>query len=135
MLICIFRVGGIAFNVDAIPKDVALLPYRIERLGVGRAKTNALHYEIADKEPITSSELVTALRTFLTENRKDILAIRQMSGIEGLVLDVGMSVEPEKVMRSLHFDQSLLKIIAEFGISLELSVYGGGGAPNTDISN
>jgi hypothetical protein len=83
-LICIFRVGGIGLDTDAILKGVALRPYRIERLGVGRAKTNALHYEISDSEPMTSSELVAAIEEFLARNRNDILLIRQTSGIDGL---------------------------------------------------
>jgi hypothetical protein len=128
-LICIFRVGGVGFDTDAIPKGVILHPYRIEKLGVGRAKTNALHYEISDSEPVTSFELVAAIEEFLARNRNDIFLIRQMSGIDGLVLDVGLFIDAQEPMRTLHFSQPLLKTIADLGLSLEFSAYGSAESP------
>ena len=123
-LICIFRVGGIGLDTEAVLKGTKLRPYRVEKLNVGRAKTNALHYEISDSEPVTSSQLASAIEDFLSNNRDDILFMGRMSGVDGFVLDVGLFMDTSRPMRTLHFSQSLLKVIADLGVSLEFSAYG-----------
>jgi hypothetical protein len=123
-LICIFRVGGSGLDVDAVLNSATLRPYRIERIGVGRAKTNALHYEISDREPGTSAELITAIEMFLNRNRNDISLIREMSGNDGLVLDVGLFFDAQEPIRTLNFPLRLLEVIADLGLSLEFSAYG-----------
>lgn len=86
--ICVFRVGGLELDIDAILGGTAIQPFRIDRAGVGRAKINALHFDVSSVEPITSSALASAIEAFLAQNRLDILFIRQMNGIEHFSLDV-----------------------------------------------
>jgi hypothetical protein len=66
---------------------------------------------------------------FLNRNRRDILLIRKMSGIDVFVLDVGLFVDAQRPMRTLCFGQQLLETIADLGLSLEFSAYGSIEAP------
>ena len=122
-LTCIFRVAGDDLDIEAIISGAKIQPFRIGRISIGKAKTNALHYEISAAAPATSSELAAAILEFLKKNKQDIFLIRQSHGAEQLVLDVALIIDEGIAMRTLALNQPLLEVVTAAGISCEISAY------------
>jgi hypothetical protein len=117
------RVGGDQFDVSAALANLALQPYRIDKAGTGRAKDNALHYDVSSDEAFTSGALSTAIERFITDNKKDLISLRQMRGLDYCDLDVALMIYEEMPMRSLRLSEPALKAIAEVGMSFTVSTY------------
>ena len=120
---CVLRVGGNKFDVDAVLANLALQPYRIDRAGIGRAKDNAIHFDVSSAEAFTSEALSAMIERFIAENKKDLVALRQMRNLEYYDLDVALMIYEEMPMRSLSLSEAALKAIAEVGMSFTVSAY------------
>jgi hypothetical protein len=122
---CVFLIAGAALDLDKVLIETSLMPYRTDRIGVGKARTNALYYHISDAEPVTSAELEAAIRVFLKQNGSDILAMRRMDGVDHLTFDIGLVIDEGFMMRTLTMNPDFLALLAETGVTFEISAYRG----------
>lgn len=119
----ILRVGGAEFDIEAALANLTLQPYRIDRAAIGRTKDNAIHFDVSSDEAFTSEALSAAIERFIADNKKDLVALRQMRNLEYYDLDVALIIYEEMPMRSLRLSKAALKAMAEVGMSFTVSAY------------
>lgn len=111
-------------DIDAITAGTTMKPYRTERTGIGRAKSNGLWYQVSDKDLATSEDLSSAIEIFIAKNEHDLSLLRKANGVEYIDFDVALWIDEGMIMRSLSLDPPALTAIAAAGISFTVSSYG-----------
>lgn len=121
---CVLRVGGIDLDIDAITAGTTMKPYRTERTGIGRAKSNGLWYNVSDNDLVTSEDLSSAIQIFIAKNGRDLSILREAKGVEYIDFDVALWIDEGMIMRSLSLDPPVLAAMAAAGIYYTVSSYG-----------
>ena len=84
---------------------------------------SAANFEISNADFSDFNEQVSDTLLFLRENRESLVSIRSFPGVEGVVLDFAVEIDPERFPCSFNFPDELLVSAGSLGISLELSIY------------
>jgi hypothetical protein len=121
----VLRLGGDEVDVENLSKLTTLVPYRIDRRGVGRSKTNCLFYGVNDTESQSELEAFLSLKKFLRENRTFLDAVRKIDGVTTRDVDIGVIVPSNIAAKTLILDADLLKSLGEAGLSVAVSIYKG----------
>lgn len=110
----IFRVHGKSIDVKKAVNSV-IQPYRIDG-------DRCLHYLVAENAG-NAEELADAIRDFLTRNASDIKQLSELDGVAGSILDIGHSIADDKAAQFLRLPSTLLSVVAELGVDVEISFY------------
>jgi len=121
-MLCVLRIAGDDLDIDAMLPNAKLSPFRIDRKGEGKARTNALNYDVAaDTE--SADKLFSDIRAFLLANRQEIAALGRRPGVQHFILDIAVSVAEEMASRSLVLSKDMMSAAVELGLSFEISIY------------
>jgi hypothetical protein len=119
----ILRVHGKKMDISGVLSLIPLRPYRIDQDGIGRAKTNCLHYDVVPSEDIDFARLLVKAATFLEDNEEPLLRIKERSDVEGVVLDIGVTIAIDVFSSTYNLAPLFLARLAQLGLSVEISVY------------
>lgn len=128
-MICTMRIGGHAFDQQAVRKLELLEPYRVDVKGVGEAKFNCLYYDVASGDAGDKSAFVAAIELWLIENRKFLEALQKLENVEFRNLDIGLMLKDAAYSVSVDFEPQLIQLISDLGLSVSVSTYRTGPEP------
>lgn len=125
---CVLRVGGKTFPVDDFLAGTALKPCKVWHVGELRLPKTKPPYTDSGFNLVTSDAndlplLVTDTIAFLTTHRQEMLHLVKTPGLEYLILDFGIA-RHDVLAQYDRFPVELIRLAAEFGMSIELSHYG-----------
>ncbi|MGF1626887.1 MAG: hypothetical protein ACFCVH_18560 [Alphaproteobacteria bacterium] len=121
----VLRLGGDEVDIDNLSRLTTLVPYRIERLGVGKSKTNCLFYNIDTTRSVKESEGFTILKNFLHENRIWLDSVEKVDGVTFREVDIGLIISSNMAAKTVTMDPDLLRYFGDLGLSLTVSIYKG----------
>jgi hypothetical protein len=119
----ILRVHGKKLKLSTILPLIPIDPYRIDKVGVGRAKTNCLHYDTGSPEEGDFISTIEAVMLFLHDNEARLNEIKKRPDVDGVVIDIGVVISDDMFASTYHLGSMLLALLVRLGISIEISVY------------
>ena len=129
---CILRISGENFDVDAFILKSQIVPYKTFYKGSPRLKTkpdgeknkySGCAIEVSKAEFNDYEQQVTDAIIYLTDNKDKFQYISSTTEIQHSVLDFGIGYDINKFTQTHHVPVELLRIVADLGISIELSIY------------
>jgi hypothetical protein len=119
----VVRVYGKKLDVSELLAKASPQPYRVDRVGSGRSKTNCLHYEVSRVRGSGFDELLRGAKDFIEKNEDFFLQIKNRPDVDGVVLDIGMGISGNVLSSVYRVDVGCMNILVRLGISFEISVY------------
>ena len=124
---CVLRASGEQFQPETFLSESTLVPCNVFRKGERKSESRlwdtsgvtVLVSERSDNFPKQASDAIE----FLKSNRTELLRLKESHGIEHMSLDFGVNSKNGFVQSHL-FPSDLVKTAGEFGMALEVSIYG-----------
>jgi len=118
----ILRIIGLILDATDAAAHHKLMPYRIEKKNVGRAKVDCRHYLVAE-ETNSWPALCKAISTFLKKHDAEIRELVSAKGIENAVLDIAVNYSEKAAAKYIRVGNGTLRQLSELGLDLEISIY------------
>ena len=124
---CVLRASGEQFQPETFLSESTLVPCNVFRKGERKSESRLWNTsgvtvvvsERSDNFPQQASDAIE----FLKSNRTELLRLKESHGIENMSLDFGVSSK-NGFAQSHLFPSDLIKMSGEFGMTLEVSIYG-----------
>jgi hypothetical protein len=132
---CVLRVSGTQFDVDAFLDVSALLPDGVYRRGEPRGSSakpdgevhaeSGMNISVSDAPWSDLTAQVADAERFLEDHEEEIRRLSRFPGIEDLVLDfpVDQRIGRSVVVQSDRLPVSLVAAAGKLGLALEISIY------------
>jgi hypothetical protein len=126
---CVLRVWGKELDIHRLLTAITMTPSAVFQKGEPRSGSALLwansgaNFEVSSADFSRLSEQESDALQFLTENRENLLNIRDFPGVEGASIDFAAVIDPERFPCSFKFSKELLVSAGTLGVSLELSIY------------
>jgi len=129
---CVLRIIGEDFDVDSFILKTGIDPYKVFYRGDSKVKSKpdgkktersgcAIGASWADQTDF--KQQVKDAIGFLESNRDKLLFINSVPEIQYAVLDFGVSYNPDKFTQTQYLPKELLRLTADLGIGIEVSIY------------
>jgi len=138
---CVLRASGKDFNVDAFLRGSQLEPLTVWHVGEPRAPvSNPIGRQHQDSGMNVSVSLlnfsdlpgqIRDARSFLQDNRSEILRLKEFPGVESIQLDFPIE-DRDVALQSDVFKHELIALLGDLGIDLVVSRYP---APTSGLSS
>jgi hypothetical protein len=124
---CVLRASGEQFQPETFLSESTLVPCNVFRKGEHKSEsrlwdTSGVTVVVSEAAEGFPQQVSDAIE-FLKSNRTELLRLKESHGIENMSLDFGVSRENGFVQSHL-FPPDLVRMSAEFGMALEVSIYG-----------
>jgi hypothetical protein len=130
---CILGFLGENFNVDAFVKQSGIIPYSVfyksdpkyqSKPDGPKLESSGCKVEVSKAGFDEFNEQVSDAILYLNANRHSLQYITSTEGLEHAYLDFGANFNPANgFVQNQHLPLELLKLAAEYGISINLSMY------------
>jgi len=129
---CVLGIGGENFNVDDFILKSELTVYKIFHKGEpivptkpnGRKSTHSgCGITVSKVEFDDFNKQVEDTIQYLKENSQKLKLIKSTKDIDYASLDFGVSYDESKFVQSKYLPNELLCLVADLGISVEISIY------------
>jgi hypothetical protein len=130
---CVLRVYGQAFDVNGFLVDSPWRPNPVYHRGEKQLSLRG--FEVLEFSgfvlSVPGSDILgeafadhaSAVLKFLEENHSECERLKAFPGIEGRTLDFASPLREDQPMRSHHIPLELVRVAADLGIALEITVY------------
>ena len=128
---CMLRISGPNLDIDSLIQHIALEPETVCRKGEpkfgsrpngNKHQKSGADYLVSDAEFEDFEGQQSDAVEYLKLHETEIKAILSFSGVEGVVLDFGIS-RREVAVQCDYFPPELIKLAGELGLGIELSQY------------
>ncbi len=125
---CIFRVGGVDFDVDACLRECKLSPYSVYRKGEAHGKSGRIRQHSGFGVSVSEGEWddlraqIADAITFLKANAEELRKLMDFPGIDGRTLDFPVEDRDVGVQCDI-FPAELLRLARNLEIDIEISRY------------
>jgi hypothetical protein len=124
---CVLRVAGNQFQPERFLSESTLVPCNVFRKGERKSESRlwdtsgvtVVVSEWSDDFPQQVSDTIE----FLKSNRAELLRLKESHGVENMSLDFGVN-RKTGFLQSHLFPSELVHLSGEFGMALEVSIYG-----------
>jgi hypothetical protein len=129
---CILRISGEGFDVDDFILQSKISPYtkfykgspRVESKPDGeKIKSSGCNLEISHADFDEFKQQVQDAIDYLNNHHQELQYINVTPEIQYAVLDFGVEYDPDKFTQTQYLPTELLKLSADLGISIEISIY------------
>lgn len=125
---CVLRGIGDNFKVEEFLKVSTLAPCNVFRKGEPKANghvwdTSGITVVVSDSSSDDLALQVHDAIDFLRANRKELSRLRNFNGLEKMGLDFGI-FRKNGFLQSSLFPAELIALASDFGMGIELSIYG-----------
>jgi len=129
---CVLRVAGKHFDVDAFIKKSKLEPCNVYHRGEPALRTKPRKYKCSQSGFTVSvsnaswknfrRQIGDAIQ-FLTKNKAEISRLKKFAGVEAVVLDFPTFYNEKKLMQAYDFPVELIALAYQLRIGLWISEY------------
>jgi len=129
---CIFRITGENFDVDDFIQKSGISPYakfykgapRIESKPNGeKIKTTSCNLKVSDAGFDEFNQQVQDAIDYLNSHQQKLQYIKSTPEIQYATLDFGVEYNPDKFTQTQYLPTELVKLSADLGIGIEISIY------------
>ncbi|SEP30141.1 DUF4279 domain-containing protein [Mucilaginibacter sp. OK283] len=128
---CVLRIIGEDFDVDSFILKTGIDPYKVFYKGDPKVKSkpdgkkfehSGCAIDASEADFTDFKQQVKDVIEFLESNRNKLLFINSGSEIQYAVLDFGVAYNPDKFTQTQYLPKELLKLAADLGIGIEISI-------------
>jgi hypothetical protein len=123
---CVLRASGAHFDPEQFLSDSPLVPCNVFRKDERKSETrtwdtSGITILVSEAGPFLQQ--VAEAIDFLRSNRTELLRLKESPGLEDISLDFGVD-RKNGFLQSHLFPSELISVCSEFGMGLEVSIYG-----------
>jgi hypothetical protein len=124
---CVLRASGEQFQPETFLSESTFVPSNVFRKGERKSEsriwnTSGITVVVSDAAEDFSQQVSDALK-FLKSNRAELMRLKSGHRIENMSLDFGVS-RKNGFLQGYLFPSELVHMSGEFGMALEVSIYG-----------
>jgi hypothetical protein len=126
---CVLRVSGEKFDVDAFCMTSHLVSCQVWHVGEKAhgsrppSTTSGFNVSVSDANFDQFSASIQDAINFICANREELQRMSASSEISDITLDFAVAMREETMAKYCRFPAELIRLVGEFKMEIELSVY------------